>query len=499
MLNINTKNLLNEINLANNYYSHHETRNDTNNKKSSILAFAYEKARNAVEYKDEHLIRQAAIERIIKRRIFLNQSSEKIANLLIKELTWARYINTEKASEINIEKFKKIIEKYRDFEQLVGLCACEIDELLNFNPLDQIIINYVSQTLLTLVEIKELDEKNKQIQIYIATERCFAKSNEVLIKYKLLKVLLPNWNNKLKLHETLSIIDEYLNYKGKDRLRRSVSKLIPPFNLIKDLLIREQFNLSNIFENKDLLKDKLKDILEEKYVETKNKLIRATKRSIIYIFLTKVLLALVIEIPFDVIFGNVNYTALLINILFPPSLMFLFNSRIKLPDSNNTFLMTNKALDYFFNSQNNYQKVILDVYETKSNSSKVFDSIFIFTSIFELFSIIYVLNLISFNFINQLIFLFFLSVVSFFSFRVKEVSDDYILPDSKTESILESLLDYLFLPIIKTGQWLSNQISKVNILSFIFDFIIEAPLKSFIEILEQWLHFVRVKKEEFLG
>ncbi|OGM04154.1 hypothetical protein A2112_02090 [Candidatus Woesebacteria bacterium GWA1_42_12] len=29
-----------------------------------------------------------------------------------------------------------------------------------------------------------------------------------------------------------------------------------------------------------------------------------------------------------------------------------------------------------------------------------------------------------------------------------------------------------------------------------FDFFIEAPLKAFLEVVEEWIHFVRLKKEE---
>ena len=109
------------------------------------------------------------------------------------------------------------------------------------------------------------------------------------------------------------------------------------------------------------------------------------------------------------------------------------------------------------------------------------------------------LTILGFSIISQIIFLFFLSIVSFFAFRVREISNDYQLKDNYNESFWETLLDYIFLPIVKLGQFLSNQISKFNILSFIFDFIIEAPLKTFLEILENWLHFVRVKKEEILS
>lgn len=498
-LNISAQILVSEIILANKYLKG-KNKIKTNLKgTSSTLAFAYEKARNAVEYKDEHLIRQSAIERILKRRLFMNQSSDKIASLLIKELTWARYIDNDIDINIKKEKFKNIIEKYRDFHELVGLCACEIDEILNFNPINQIIINYVSSVLNSIININEKDTVLKNIQIYIAVERSFAKNNEILIKYKLLKVLLPNWNDKTKLQTTLIKIDEYLNYKDRDILRRRVTQMSAPFNLIRDLIIQESDNLEELTSSKDNLKLKVVELIEKKYTETQSKVLRASQRSIIYIFLTKMVLAMMIEIPLDILLGKINYLVLSINVLFPPSLMFLFNTRVKLPESNNTSLVTEKITKYLYNDLGKQEKEIVSSNQDKGVTNKIFNYLFLLTSILMLIGIIYLLNLLSFNFVNQIIFIFFLSVVSFFAYRVREISNDYILPESKLESFWITLLDYIFLPIIKSGQWLSGQISKINILSFIFDFIIEAPLKTFIEIFEQWLHFVRIKKEEFLG
>lgn len=498
ILNTNGANLIKEVSLANKYFNQNKNNTSKSHKSTSTLAFAYEKARNAVEYRDEHLIRQAAIERILKRRLFLNQSSDKIANLLIKELTWARYIEPLSIDPIKKDKFKDIIEKYRGSEQLVGLCACEIDEILNFNPINQIIINFVSETLGAVIDFEEPDKVTKSIQIYIATERSFAKNSEILIKYKLLKVLLPNWDDQLKLQTTLAKIDEYLDYKYKDQLRRKVAQMVSPFNLIRDLIIEYPNELKILADNEENLRSKIKEILDIKYKDTKNKVVRASIRSIIYIFLTKMVLAMLIEIPFDILLGRINYLVLSINILFPPSLMILFNSRVRLPENNNSSLITEKIINYLYSDINNLNKEIINTNKDKSTMDKVFYYIFLITSIFIVFGIIYLLNLLSFNFINQIIFLFFLSVVSFFAYRVREISNDYLLPESESDSFLNTLLDYIFLPIIKSGQWLSSQIAKINILSFIFDFIIEAPLKTFLEILEQWLHFVRIKKEEFL-
>lgn len=57
----------------------------------SFFALVYEKVRNAVEYREDHLILRAAIERILKRRFSLNSDGTGEAENLLRELLWARY------------------------------------------------------------------------------------------------------------------------------------------------------------------------------------------------------------------------------------------------------------------------------------------------------------------------------------------------------------------------------------------------------------------------
>ena len=49
----------------------------------SLMAALYEKARNAIEFRADHLIRRAAIYLILKRRILINVGSKTIAENLI--------------------------------------------------------------------------------------------------------------------------------------------------------------------------------------------------------------------------------------------------------------------------------------------------------------------------------------------------------------------------------------------------------------------------------
>jgi hypothetical protein len=107
-----------------------------------------------------------------------------------------------------------------------------------------------------------------------------------------------------------------------------------------------------------------------------------------------------------------------------------------------------------------------------------------------------VLTFLNFNLVSQAIFLFFVSVVTFFSYRIKQVVNEYHL--SEKESILSPIADFFFMPILSIGKFLSQEIARLNFFIFIFDFLIEAPFKFIFEIIEEWISFVRKRKEEII-
>jgi len=482
---------------------------------ASTLAVVYEAARNAVEFRSEHLIRQAAIVRILRRRLFLGQKSERLAPLLIRELIWARYLKDDFVAVSKIDDIEAIIDKYSAAfsltkdkelsEWLLDLAGCEIEESLVFNPYPQLLINFVSQSMQSRIKISgEGEDRIRDIQVYIATERVFAKNSEIFITYHLLKALLPGWfGNKSGdtgklfpvLLTTKKEIDRDLQYPLAPDIKREITKYIAPFNVIREMVIRNPENFEKRVADKETFSVSAKETLEELYKENRGRLMRASTRSIIYIFLTKMIFGLALELPFDIFVGKTNYIALIINLIFPPALMFLLNAGIRIPDGENTRRILEKVDEYI------YEEGVPRVIEVgkKQKAKGVFERIFLgiysilFVGIFVF--IVWGLNLLHFNPVSQAIFLFFLCVVSFFAFRVKSISRDYVYREERT-GFLSSLVDFLFLPVVRVGQWLSVQISRLNVLGFIFDFIIEAPLKAFLEVIEEWVRFVRVKKEE---
>ncbi len=484
-------------------------------KAASSLAVAYETARNAVEFRSEHLIRQAAIVRIFKRRLLLKESSKRVAPLLIRELIWAHYLKNDSVPVSKVDEIENIIDKYnraislsnngevRDW--LVGLASCEIEESLVFNPYPQLLINFVAESLQPRIEISgNTEEKFKDIQVYIAVERAFAKNSEIYITYHLLKGFCPEWfgarNEKAgdllsKLLEAKKETDGHLGYFLAPEVKKEVSKMTPPFNLIREMIVKDPEGFIKAATSQEEFDKNATDLLEKLYSETRKKSVKASTRSIIYIFLTKMILGMSLELPFDLIIGRTNYLALFINMIFPPALMFLLNTGIVNPDSENSGRILKKVHEYIYSDKS---PVVIEI-KRRQKAVTIIGTIFwavygiFFISVFAF--IVWGLGKLHFNPVSQAIFIFFVCVVSFFAYRVKSMSKEYLYQESR-EGILSSLVDFLFLPMLKVGQWLSGQIAKLNVLGFILDFIIEAPLKAFLEVVEEWVHFVRAKKEE---
>jgi len=64
------------------------------------------------------------------------------------------------------------------------------------------------------------------------------------------------------------------------------------------------------------------------------------------------------------------------------------------------------------------------------------------------------------------------------------------------ENIFVFIIDFFYIPIIAVGKWLSQKFSRLNVLVFVLDFIIEAPFKIFVEIAEEWTKYVKERKED---
>src|SRR5690606_939533 len=79
---------------------------------ASGAATLYEKARTAIDYQEEHLLRRNAILRIIKRYAGSDTTIADISERLLRELIWAKYLPNKGVPVRYIGMLIPIFEKY---------------------------------------------------------------------------------------------------------------------------------------------------------------------------------------------------------------------------------------------------------------------------------------------------------------------------------------------------------------------------------------------------
>jgi hypothetical protein len=492
----------------------------------SLLAIVYEKIRNAVEYREEHLIRRAAIERIIRRRLALNPSGKGEAENLLRELLWARYFPNGSLGEEDIDVIQKIMDKYLMLRKLIlsgrdsktqqylsqflnDLLTCEVEETLSpaETNRDSSYTYFVYQILKDKVKITHIAEDKKDAYLLCAIDKSFRKSDKPYQRYHLFSAFyrpLGQYEEKElmefspRLPEIFKKIDDMRHHSYVENLTKFVKKQLPPFLILFEILNKKKENILEILSNKEKLWAEVDQTCRDKYQQVKSRLSGVAVRSLIYIFLTKMLFAIILEYPVSkFFFGEVNTRAIIINSLAPPILMLLIIFFFKLPNDENTHKIFQRIVEIIDKDKTFETKVAyISSRERIKKPIQVFGfTIFYsFTFLITLYLIYLILDALSFNIISKAIFIFFISVVSFFSYRIKRIVNEYKLDDK--EGVLTPLVDFFFMPILSLGKFFSSEVARFNFLSVIFDFIIEAPFKLIIQVIEDWITFVRARKEE---
>ena len=494
----------------------------------SFLALVYEKVRNAIEYREDHLIRRAAIERILRRRLSLNPQGKNEAENVLRELMWARYFANGSLGTNDIHEVQKIIDSFVDFRKklLVGrtynhrqylsnflfeLFTAEIEEFLSpaESKIEADFTYFLFETLRDKVKIEDTDEKQKDTLLFIAIENAYRKSDRPYQRYHLFRLFYkpPSQYHGLEREETITKLSEIFNKIDSlvanpttEKLIRFTRKLLPSYLILFTIIRKYKREIRTVLSSKAVLWSKVEQIARAKYGEVRSRLNILAIRSLIYIFITKMLLAIILEVPLSQLFyGEVSYIAIGINSLFPAFLMLIIILFVNLPGDDNTKRLFFRIVE-MIDADPTYEKSIALITKKVKHRRPLlvlgFTVLYASTFIVTLYLIHLGLKTINFNLLSEALFIFFISVVAFFAYRIKQISNKYRLIER--QGIFTPLSDFFFMPILSLGKLFSEGVSRINFFIVIFDFIIEAPYKLIIEVIEEWITFVRQKKEEIV-
>lgn len=489
----------------------------------STAASLYEKVRNTLDYQDEHLLRRNAIERILRRYRGSGATSESMASDLLKELVWAKYLPNKSIPLSLATTLAVILGKYEPlFTAVMGMkgnrekyvnwlldvVATEVEYTLAPPAVDEALASFMYEEMRSRLDWDpqfELSDETKDLRLYTAIHRTALKSNTATLRFRLLTLYYPSWagvqatsalSDQLAANivPIISTIETEIFHPLTDRLSRVLRRKAGIFRVLRDAFARAK-DTAPLLTDPGALDSAVKEALHHRTADFRLRLRRTVVRTVAFLFITKMLLALILEVPYDLlIVQDASWTPLLVNITFHPLFLAFIGLTVTIPEKKNEEDYTAAVRAIAVGAQHQLLTVRIKK-ETRGTWFTIFSALYVLLFVFVYGVIGSVLRGFGFHALSIGLFLFFLSLVTFFGIRIRSSTKDVVASDARN-GFLGTLFDILLLPIVRAGAWLSIRVSKINVFIYFFDFILEAPLKVAIEFVESWLAFVREKKEE---
>ncbi|GIW62101.1 MAG: hypothetical protein KatS3mg089_0953 [Patescibacteria group bacterium] len=482
----------------------------------SKMASAYEKLRNAMEYREDEVILRATIERILRRHLLLGGTAKSTAEPLIRELIWARYLQDNTVPESSIAKVEEVIDLYLRLrmnvlqqhkisigvlnEWIYHLMSSAIENVLNPNTEKQTIANFMYQVLKDDVTIVDDTEETRNAQVYLAVRRAFARDDIAFLRYNLFLLYFGEVNQQnieqiaKDFPQAYKEITKQLAYPKRDKIYSYIKKRAAAFFILEDILKNNVGNLDSIFESEENLRKAVQDACEVRYKSIASKVRRAIVRSVLFILLTKVIFAFAVEGTFErIVYGYVLWNSLIINTSIPPLLMIIVSLLIRPPGEENTKRIFEYIKILLFAEKPRLGAPLL-VKKEQEKPHIIFNLLWLSAFLISFGAIIFVLSKLQFTLISQAVFIFFLTIVSFLAYRISLTANLFRVGEK--QDVLTPFIDFLFMPVIRVGRRLTQSISQINFFLFLFDFMIETPFKVFFAFVEQWFKFLHEKTED---
>lgn len=484
----------------------------------TCISVLYEKLRNAVEYREEHLLRKGAIIRILRRQLLLEKDPFVISHNLIRELIAARYLPNETLPETLVDDAAEVIQKYQAIERaeigsekhlkwVLGVIATELEEVLVDPVKEKALVTFLYEQLSDKIRVRgvEMDDTERRLQIYIACYRTFIKADEEQVAYKFLRAYLPEWMRPAEwiedpgaVAERLLSLQQLIHKRLRAPITQRFIRAVRPWSVSLWMLtdaLEQESEKGMVLSSRGDAHAAVSAVTTKREKQARAKLRRGTVRAMIYLFVTKIIFALALEVPAEwLLYKEVSSVPLGINIALPPTIMFFVGVFIRRPGTANRRRIL-ESIDILLSSAGVPDQEIRNP-RKRGGATKTFFGLLYLSMFVVTFGLIgSALWRFDFTIVAIIVFFFFLCLVSFFGYRLRQTAREIIVVKQK-ERLLTSLIDFFALPILRAGRWLAISISRINIIAFILDVLFEAPLKLFLGVMEESLRFIREKKDE---
>lgn len=276
-----------------------------------------------------------------------------------------------------------------------------------------------------------------------------------------------------------------------DRLFRVINRQGATFRILWQMVEAEE-DLDTQLASRDKFLSAYEAQIETTYTAVGKKIRKGIIKSVIFLFITKTLIGLLIEVPYDIlIHGSIIWLPLVINLFFPPLYMILLSNTLLLPGRANTEALIDKVEALLYGTSD---KAVISRRRSGTYGwpYRIAYALFILAVVG---SAIWGLYSLGFSPLHLGIFLIFLSTASFLGFSLSRLVREVEAIDGYQGGVT-MIRDFLYMPFVIIGRWISEKYAKINLVAQILDMVIELPLKTILRLIRQWGAFISSKKDE---
>ena len=477
------------------------------------LTAAYEQLRNAAENTEEHLLLQNAIRRFY-RQLFLTRDGNLIRESgqeLTVELTLAGYLPNDYLTIDQVKQISQLAHRYyQAYQSLMGtkdvsadsaqkwtldVLAVEAESVINDHSRDTAFIEFAYTQLAEIIQperaLPTTARDDVGVILFAAIHEALLKSDMAVIRTQILKRYQMSVDSLEQYIAFNRRIDALFDSESVERMRRLVDRQGAPFRVLRRM-IEENPEFIGLLDRPDAFLSSFEQQVNNEYARTAKRINRAIVRSVIFLIITKFLVGIAIEIPYDYIaYGEIIWLPLLINLFFPPIYMMALRATHTLPGEGNTRALIDRTEQMLYGDSST---VAASSRAERKGYSPLFSVLYLVSGLAIFAGTTYLLLLLQFSLVHIVIFFVFLSAASFLGFRLSRFIRELELVRS-AQSGMTFVRDLLYLPFVVVGQWMSDKYSRVNIVTIVLDMLIELPLKTILRLIRQWNAFIDDRKD----
>ncbi len=505
---------------------------------ASGVAKFYEKIRKIIDWKDDNALRRGAIERILKRILFpkmvgfslKDHDTKELAQTITEELVRGGHLPNHKVPQSRVDIVSIALQKYLFFLNhisssssvidvkkknnlstfIIEIAACEIEEILTRPVKEYGVMNAMTKILEERIKITpedKINENERHDLMRISVQRRLYHLDDNYVTYLYLRRKYPQWLNpnqeEMKwFAENLAAIKEssheYINNKTIKEFEGVTDQFSTVFMLLDDVLESLKDNpegMKESIEDRGKFQSLLTDAYNKRYSTLKTRLKNSAIFSTLSVLVSNFATFYLLEVPVARLFyEEFNTLATVIDFVLPTLVMFLLVIFIKAPKEDNIEKVMEVTTNLLYKDQE-YDNYEINVEEKKLTFGSILISIvYAISTILTFLGIGYVFYIAKLPMTSVIYDTFTITLTIYAAVIVRKESKELYVGDDR--NFKDFLFDIMTVPIAKVGQFLSRKWKEYNVVAIATNFLIEIPLVSMLDFIEDWSKFIRERKSE---